>query len=104
MIVKCLVKTKFANIINIAAKELGFNINWSGNGVDERGLIDGKVVIEIDKKYFRPTEVETLLGDASKAKEKLGWKPKISFKDLVSEMVKEDLKLAKRDQLILKNN
>jgi len=92
------------DFVNIAAKELGFNINWSGNGVDERGLIDGKVVIEIDKKYFRPTEVETLLGDASKAKEKLGWKPKISFKDLVSEMVKEDLKLAKRDQLILKNN
>ena len=59
---------------------------------------------EVDKKYFRPTEVETLLGDASKAKEKLGWKPKISFKDLVSEMVKEDLKLAKRDQLILKNS
>ena len=92
------------DFVNIAAKELGFNINWSGNGVDERGLIDGKVVIEIDKKYFRPTEVETLLGDASKAKEKLGWKPKISFKDLVSEMVKEDLKLAKRDQLILKNS
>jgi GDPmannose 4,6-dehydratase len=92
------------DFVNIAAKELGFNINWSGNGVDERGLIDGKVVIEIDKKYFRPTEVETLLGDASKAKEKLGWEPKISFKDLVSEMVKEDLKLAKRDQLILKNN
>jgi GDPmannose 4,6-dehydratase len=92
------------DFVNIAAKELGFNINWSGNGVDERGFIDGKVVIEIDKKYFRPTEVETLLGDASKAKEKLGWKPKISFTDLVSEMVKEDLKLAKRDQLILKNN
>ena len=67
-------------------------------------MIDGKVVIKIDKKYFRPTEVETLLGDASKAKEKLGWEPKISFKDLVSEMVKEDLKLAKRDQLILKNS
>ena len=92
------------DFVNIAAKELGFNINWSGNGVDEKGMIDGKVVIEVDKKYFRPTEVETLLGDASKAKEKLGWKPKISFKDLVSEMVKEDLKLAKRDQLILKNN
>ena len=92
------------NFVNIAAKELGFNINWSGNGVDEKGLIDSKVVIEIDKKYFRPTEVDTLLGDASKAREKLGWEPKISFKDLVSEMVKEDLKLAKRDQLILKNS
>ena len=92
------------DFVNIAAKELGFNITWSGNGVEEKGLIDGKVVIKIDKKYFRPTEVETLLGDASKAKEKLGWEPKISFKDLVSEMVKEDLKLSKRDQLILKNN
>ena len=92
------------DFVNIAAKELGFNIIWSGNGVEEKGLIDGKVVIKIDKKYFRPTEVETLLGDASKAREKLGWEPKISFKDLVSEMVKEDLKLAKRDQLILKNN
>jgi GDPmannose 4,6-dehydratase len=92
------------DFVNIAAKELGFNIIWSGNGVEEKGLIDGKVVIKIDKKYFRPTEVETLLGDASKAKEKLGWEPKISFKDLVSEMVKEDLKLAKRDQLILKNS
>jgi GDPmannose 4,6-dehydratase len=92
------------DFVNVAAKELGFNISWSGNGVKEKGLVDGKVVIEIDKKYFRPTEVETLLGDASKAKEKLGWEPKISFKDLVSEMVKEDLKLAKRDQLILKNN
>ena len=92
------------DFVNVAAKELGFNISWSGNGVKEKGLVDGKVVIEIDKKYFRPTEVETLLGDASKAKEKLGWEPKISFKDLVSEMVKEDLKLAKRDQLILKNS
>jgi GDPmannose 4,6-dehydratase len=92
------------DFVNIAAKELGFNVNWSGNGVDEKGLIAGKVVIEIDKEYFRPTEVETLLGDANKVKKKLGWKPKISFKDLVSEMVKEDLKLAKRDQLILKNN
>ena len=92
------------DFVNVAAKELGFNISWRGNGVKEKGLVDGKVVIKIDKKYFRPTEVETLLGDASKAKEKLGWEPKISFKDLVSEMVKEDLKLAKRDQLILKNS
>jgi GDPmannose 4,6-dehydratase len=91
------------DFVNIAANELGFNINWSGNGVDERGLVDGKIIVKVDKNYFRPTEVETLLGDASKAKEKLGWKPKISFKDLVSEMVREDLKLAKSDQLMMKS-
>ena len=91
------------DFVNIAAKELGFKIIWSGNGKNERGSVDGKVIIKIDKNYFRPTEVETLLGDASKAKKKLGWEPKISFKDLVSEMVREDLKLAKSDQLMLKN-
>jgi len=91
------------DFVNIAAKELGFNIIWSGNGKSERGSVDGRVIIKVDKNYFRPTEVETLLGDASKAKEKLGWEPKISFKDLVSEMVREDLKLAKSDQLMVKN-
>ena len=91
------------DFVNIAAKELGFNIIWSGNGKSERGSVDGRVIIKVDKNYFRPTEVETLLGDASKAKKKLGWKPKISFKDLVSEMVREDLKLAESDQLMMKN-
>ena len=91
------------DFVNIAAKELGFNIIWSGNGKSERGSVDGRVIIKVDKNYFRPTEVETLLGDASKAKKKLGWEPKISFKDLVSEMVREDLKLAKSDQLMVKN-
>ena len=91
------------DFVNVAAKELALNITWSGNGKDERGLVDGKVIIKVDKNYFRPTEVETLLGDASKAKKKLGWKPKISFKDLVSEMVREDLKLAESDQLMMKS-
>ena len=91
------------DFVNVAAKELGLNITWSGNGKDETGSVDGKVIIKVDKNYFRPTEVETLLGDASKAKEKLGWKPKISFKDLVSEMVREDLKLAESDQLLMKS-
>ena len=91
------------DFVNVAAKELALYITWSGNGKDERGLVDGKVIIKIDKNYFRPTEVETLLGDASKAKKKLGWKPKISFKDLVSEMVREDLKLAESDQLMMKS-
>jgi len=91
------------DFVNVAAKELGLDINWSGNGKNERGLVDGKVIIKVDKNYFRPTEVETLLGDASKAKKKLGWKPKISFKNLVSEMVREDLKLAEGDQLMVKS-
>ena len=91
------------DFVYIAAQELGFKIIWSGNGTNERGLVDGKVIIKIDRTYFRPTEVETLLGDANKAKKKLGWEPKISFKDLVSEMVREDLKLAKSDQLMMKS-
>jgi len=91
------------DFVNIAAKELGYKIIWKGKGKNEKGLVDGKVIIKVDKNYFRPTEVETLLGDASKAKRKLGWEPKISFKKLVSEMVREDLKLAQSDQLMLKN-
>ena len=91
------------DFVNIAAKELGYKIIWKGKGKNEKGLVDGKVIVKVDKNYFRPTEVETLLGDASKAKKKLGWEPKISFKKLVSEMVREDLKLAQSDQLMLKN-
>ena len=91
------------DFVNIAAKELGYKIIWKGKGKNEKGLVDGKVIVKVDKNYFRPTEVETLLGDASKAKRKLGWVPKISFKKLVSEMVREDLKLAQSNQLMLKN-
>ena len=91
------------DFVNTAAKELDLNIIWSGIGIKERGVVDGKDIIKIDKNYFRPTEVETLLGDASKAKKKLGWKPKINFKTLVAEMVREDLKLAERDQLMLRS-
>jgi len=91
------------DFVNIAAKELGYKIIWKGKGKNEKGLVDGKVIVKVDKNYFRPTEVETLLGDSSKAKRKLGWEPKISFKKLVSEMVSEDLKLAQSNQLMLKN-
>ena len=91
------------DFVNIAANELGYKIIWKGKGKNEKGLVDGKVIIKVDKNYFRPTEVETLLGDASKAKRKLGWVPKISFKKLVSEMVSEDLKLAQSNKLMLKN-
>lgn len=84
-----------------AFHEVGIGIEWRGEGVDEKGFNDdtGIVIIEIDKRYFRPTEVDALLGDPSKAREKLGWSPKVSFGELVSEMVREDLKEAERDQL-----
>lgn len=87
--------------VNAAAQEIGLSIRWSGHGVDEKGFdASGKCVVAVDPRYFRPTEVETLLGDASKAKEKLGWTPKISFQELVGEMMREDLKAAERDELV----
>ena len=87
--------------VNAAAQEIGLSISWSGNGVDEKGFdASGKCIVAVDPRYFRPTEVETLLGDASKAKEKLGWTPKITFQELVSEMMREDLKAAERDELV----
>lgn len=89
------------DFVNIAAKELGMNITWHGEGVDEIGVDDnGNVIVRVDARYFRPTEVETLLGDPTKAKEKLGWAPKTTFHELVAEMVREDLKSAERDELV----
>lgn len=89
------------DFVNAAAKELGMQIRWEGQGVDEKGYdSNNKVIVAVDPRYFRPTEVETLLGDPSKAKQKLGWTPKISFNELVVEMVSEDLKSAERDELI----
>ena len=88
------------DFINEAAKNLDMDIIWKGKNLEEVGSYNGKDIIKIDPRYFRPTEVETLLGDASKAKKKLNWSPKISFEQLVQEMVKEDLKMAKNDQLI----
>lgn len=86
--------------VDAAFHEVGINLRWDGKGVDEKGYDDsGKVVVEVDPRYFRPTEVETLLGDPTKAKEKLGWQPKVTFKELVAEMVREDLKDAEKDQL-----
>jgi GDPmannose 4,6-dehydratase len=88
------------DFVNAAAKELGMEITWRGRGVDEMGAWNGKDIVKVDPRYFRPTEVETLLGDPSNAKAKLGWTPKISFDELVAEMVREDLKSAERDELI----
>ena len=88
------------DFINEVAKNLDMEIIWKGKNLEEVGSYNGKDIIKIDPRYFRPTEVETLLGDASKAKKKLNWSPKISFNQLVKEMVNEDLRLAKNDQLI----
>ncbi len=89
------------DFVNASAKELGISIKWQGSGVDEKGYTaDGRCIVQVDSRYFRPTEVETLLGDPSKAKQKLGWTPKISFNELVSEMVCEDYKSAQRDELV----
>ena len=87
--------------IELAAAKLDMKIEWHESGVDEYGCDEnGNVVVRVDSRYFRPTEVETLLGDATKAREKLGWSPKISFDELVAEMVESDLRVAERDALI----
>jgi len=89
------------DFVNAAAAELGILVRWEGSGVDEKGYDeDGNCIVSVDPRYFRPTEVETLLGDASKAREKLGWQPKTTFDELVKEMVREDLKTAERDELV----
>jgi GDPmannose 4,6-dehydratase len=91
------------DFVNIAAKELNMQIEWLGAGVEEKGYWNGECVVQVDPRYFRPTEVETLLGNPSKAKQKLGWSPKITFEELVSEMVREDIKSAERDELMKKH-
>ena len=85
------------DFINLASKNLDMKINWKGKGLDEVGSFDGKDIIKVDPRYFRPSEVETLLGDASKARVILNWMPKISFEELVKEMVEKDLKLEKKN-------
>lgn len=87
--------------VEVAANEIGISVTWKGEGVDEKGYdASGRCIVAIDPRYFRPTEVETLLGDATKAKIKLGWEPRITFKELVSEMMLEDMKAAERDELV----
>ena len=89
------------DFVTTAGRELGITFEWRGQGIEEKGYDQqGRCLVEVDPRYFRPTEVETLLGDPTKAREKLGWVPKTSFKGLVSEMVREDLKSAQRDDLI----
>lgn len=89
------------DFVDAAVAELGITIDWRGKGVDEKGYDkEGRCIVSVDPRYFRPTEVETLLGDAGKARDKLGWSPKITFAELVAEMVREDLKAAERDELV----
>jgi GDPmannose 4,6-dehydratase len=107
--------------VETAAGELGLGLRWEGAGVQEKGIVDtisneglelkgnpipftpslspGQTIVQVDPRYFRPTEVESLLGDPSKAREKLGWVPRTSFKALVAEMVQEDFREAERDAL-----
>lgn len=101
------------DFVNTAAQELGIKLRWDGEGVDEVGVVDdlsqfkiqnsklkiGDVISKVDPRYFRPTEVETLLGDPTKARVNLGWTPKTTFAALVQEMVQADLKTAQRDEL-----
>ena len=90
--------------VDAAAREIDLAITWKGHGVDEKGYdANGKCIVAVDPRYFRPAEVETLLGDATKARVKLGWTPKITFQELVSEMMREDMKSAQRDELVKKH-
>jgi GDPmannose 4,6-dehydratase len=88
--------------VTLAAAQLGRNIEWRGTGLDEQGIDvnTGATMVKVDPRYFRPTEVDTLLGDSTKALTKLGWKPEISFATLVAEMIAADLEIANRDALI----
>lgn len=103
--------------VEVAFGEIGIKLRWEGSGVDEKGVVDSidsssdhnfephvavsDVVVSVDARYFRPTETDALLGDATKAKEALGWQPRISFNELVSEMVREDIELARRDACLI---
>jgi GDPmannose 4,6-dehydratase len=87
--------------VNATAEEMKMKIRWRGQGADEEGLdASGRKIVAVDPRYFRPAEVASLQGDASKARAKLGWKPRISFREMVAEMVAADLKNAERDVLI----
>jgi GDPmannose 4,6-dehydratase len=92
------------DFVVLAGKLLDMDIEWRGKGTDEVGLdrVTGRTLVHVDPRYFRPAEVETLLGDATKAREKLGWTPEISFEALVGEMIESDFALANRDALVAK--
>ena len=86
------------HFVNLVAKQLNLKLQWRGKGLNEKAYdLTGKIIIECSKKYFRPSEVETLLGNSRKARKILKWKPKISFKQLVKEMVEKDLQMIKKN-------
>lgn len=89
------------DFVNAAFAEVGVTLGWQGTGVDEVGICrkSGKVLVQVDTRYFRPTEVETLLGDPSKAKAKLGWAPETTLEEMVKEMVEEDRRDAEKDEM-----
>src|SRR6185437_11569731 len=90
--------------VEVAARELGMGVTWEGEGVQERGLdANGRCIVAVDPRYFRPTEVDSLIGDATKARVRLGWTPKIGFAELVAEMAAEDLALAEQEALLSRN-
>jgi GDPmannose 4,6-dehydratase len=103
------------DFVKLSAKELGIKLRFEGCGVNEIGVVEsvsgedapnvktGDVILRVDSRYFRPTEVETLLGDSSKAREMLGWIPEISLEEMCKEMIQEDLKIAKRNALLIKH-
>jgi GDPmannose 4,6-dehydratase len=92
------------DFVDLTASFLDIKINWEGEGAEEKGLdSDGNVIVAIDPRYYRPTEVNSLLGDAGKAGRELGWQPRVTFHELVKEMTEEDLKVAERDALVRKH-
>lgn len=97
--------TSIRDFVTMTFKELGMDIDWQGAGLDEKGTdrATGRTIIEIDPLYFRPAEVDLLLGDSSKAREKLGWEPKYDLQALCREMVAYDLELAKKEKLLKEN-
>jgi GDPmannose 4,6-dehydratase len=105
------VQKSVREFVDAAAAELGITLRWEGKGRDERGVIAGlksrskalkagQTIVRVDPRYYRPAEVQTLLGDAAKARRKLGWRPRVAFRSLVAEMAREDLKAAERDALV----
>ena len=97
------VTTTIRDFCTMAFKEAGMDIEFKGEGVDEKGYdkATGKVVIEVDPRYFRPTEVDLLLGDSTKAREQLGWKPKYDLPALIKEMIAGDMEDAKKSKFLL---
>jgi GDPmannose 4,6-dehydratase len=104
------VQRSVRDFVNAAAAELGLRLQWTGSGLDETATVvdvgqqqnvrQGQVIVRVDPRYFRPADIDSMLGDASRAREKLGWSPSISFEQLVSEMVRADFDAAGKEQLL----